>query len=102
MRTPWSLGRVQIAGILKTRRREGNPRAILAHKTFSYRVLKYIGAYAAAMNGADPIVHRGIGENDAHVRELIGTRLGYLGVTFDKEKNKPYAEKTILYQQLGH
>ncbi|NLA15893.1 MAG: acetate kinase [Bacteroidales bacterium] len=68
--------------------REGNPRAILAHKTFSYRVLKYIGAYAAAMNGADLIVFTGgIGENDAHVRELIGTRLGYLGVSFDKEKN---------------
>jgi acetate kinase len=78
--------------------REGNPRAILAHKTFSYRVLKYIGAYAAAMNGADLIVFTGgIGENDAHVRELIGTRLGYLGVTFDKEKNKTVrGEDTIL------
>jgi acetate kinase len=66
--------------------------------TFSYRVLKYIGAYAAAMNGADLIVFTGgIGENDAHVRELIGTRLGYLGVTFDKEKNKTVrGEDTIL------
>ncbi|MFY9364361.1 MAG: acetate kinase, partial [Bacteroidales bacterium] len=36
--------------------KEGNPRAILAHKAYAYRVLKYIGAYAAAMDGVDLIV----------------------------------------------
>ena len=55
---------------------------------FSYRVAKYIGAYAAAMNGVDDIVFTaGIGENDDYVREQVCSYLGYLGVDFDKEKN---------------
>lgn len=78
----------------RKRRKEGNPRAILAHKAYAYRVLKYIGAYAAAMDGVDLIVFTGgIGENDAHIRELIGTRLTYLGVAFDKEKTTTCTEK---------
>lgn len=78
--------------------KEGNPRAILAHKAYAYRVLKYIGAYAAAMDGVDLIVFTGgIGENDAHIRELIGTRLTYLGVAFDKEKNNNvHGENTVI------
>lgn len=77
---------------------EGDPRAILAHKAFSYRVLKYIGAYTAAMDGVDMIVFTGgIGENDAHIRERIGTKLTYLGVAFDKEKNNNVrGEDTII------
>ncbi|MFA5444832.1 MAG: acetate kinase [Bacteroidales bacterium] len=68
---------------------EGDKRATLAQHVFAYRVLKYIGAYTAAMNGADLIVFTGgIGENDYMVREIIGTRLGFLGVTFDSAKNK--------------
>lgn len=68
---------------------DGNRRAQLAQNSFSYRVLKYIGSYAAAMNGVDLVVFTGgIGENDTVIREYIGTRLEYLGVHFDKEKNR--------------
>ncbi|MCH5279806.1 MAG: acetate kinase, partial [Christensenellaceae bacterium] len=51
---------------------EGNERAELALKTFAYKVKKYIGAYAAALNGVDAIVFTaGVGENDKGMRERI-------------------------------
>lgn len=77
---------------------QGDKRAILAQHAFAYRVLKYIGAYTAAMNGADLIVFTGgIGENDTVIRQIIGTRLGFLGVSFDQEKNKTvHGENAIL------
>ncbi len=66
----------------------GNRRAQLALKSFRYRVLKYIGAYAAAMNGVDVLVFTaGLGENSAITRETICDGLGFLGVQIDKEKN---------------
>ncbi|MDR2652080.1 MAG: acetate kinase [Prevotellaceae bacterium] len=66
----------------------GNEHAKLALDMFTYRVLKYIGAYAAAMNGVDIIVFTGgIGENDFNVRESISKRLEYLGADFDSKKN---------------
>ncbi|MDR1551908.1 MAG: acetate kinase [Prevotellaceae bacterium] len=66
----------------------GNAHAKLALDMFMYRVLKYIGAYAAAMNGVDIIVFTGgIGENDFNVRESISKRLEYLGADFDSGKN---------------
>ena len=68
---------------------EGNERAIAAVEVFSYRVAKYIGSYAAAMNGVDDIVFTaGIGENDDYVREEVCKYLGYLGVDFDSEVNR--------------
>lgn len=68
---------------------QGDKRAQLAQNAFSYRVLKYIGSYAAVLGGVDLIVFTGgIGENDAVIRSYIGTRLGYLGATFDEAKNK--------------
>ena len=67
---------------------EGNERAALALKAFTYRVIKYIGAYAAAMNGVDAITFTGgIGENDTTVRAHVMENLAYLGVKFDAEKN---------------
>ena len=61
----------------------------IAMDVFSYRVAKYIGSYAAAMNGVDDIVFTaGIGENDDYVREEVCKYLGYLGVDFDSEVNK--------------
>ncbi|MDR0754212.1 MAG: acetate kinase [Prevotellaceae bacterium] len=66
----------------------GNKQAKLALDMFMYRVLKYIGAYAAAMNGVDIIVFTGgIGENDFNVREIISKKLEYLGVDFDSKTN---------------
>jgi len=66
----------------------GNERCIIAFKTYCYRIKKYIGAYAAAMNGVDLIVMTGgVGENDIHVRSEILGNLQYLGVDFDPEVN---------------
>lgn len=68
---------------------EGNDRARLAIDMFSYRVKKYIGAYAAALNGLDCIVFTGgIGEHTEIVREKVMKDMEYLGVDFDFEKNK--------------
>ena len=76
---------------------EGNKRADLARRMFIYRVKKYIGAYAAAMNGVDVIVFTGgIGENDAYVRGEIIKGLTYLGVDFDEAKNKVRGEEALL------
>ena len=67
----------------------GDKKAKIAMDVFSYRVAKYIGSYAVAMNGVDDIVFTaGIGENDDYVREEVCKYLGYLGVDFDSEVNK--------------
>ena len=66
----------------------GNKRADLARRIFIYRVKKYIGAYAAAMNGVDVIVFTGgIGENDHYIRQEVMKGLTYLGIDFDEDKN---------------
>ena len=63
-------------------------RARLAVELFSYRVKKYLGAYLAAMNGADAIVFAGgIGENSPEVRAQICHGLDWLGITMDDAKN---------------
>ena len=55
---------------------------------FIYRVKKYVGAYAAAMGGADIILFTGgIGENDFHVRARVCEGLEYMGVSLDKKIN---------------
>ena len=67
---------------------EGNERAQLAFDMFNYRVKKYIGSYAAVMNGVDCIVFTGgIGENSPRVRRDIMKDMEYLGVDFDFDKN---------------
>lgn len=66
----------------------GNRKAKIALDIFSYRVAKYIGGYAAAMNGVDSIVFTaGIGENAITIRKEICSYLTYLGVVFDQEAN---------------
>lgn len=75
----------------------GNETAMTALETYAYRVGKYIGAYAAAMNGVDVIVFTaGAGENNAKVRELIGQYIGFLGTNIDPGKNKVRGEEVIL------
>ena len=67
----------------------GNDHAQTTLEAYAYRVGKYIGAYAAAMNGVDAIVFTaGIGENNAQVRALISQYIGFLGCEIDLEKNK--------------
>ena len=76
---------------------KGNEAAKTALETYAYRVAKYIGAYAAAMNGVDVIAFTaGVGENNAEVRAKIGAYLGYLGTNIDPEKNKLRGEEVIL------
>ncbi len=77
---------------------EGNARANAALEAFRYRVAKYIGAYAAAMNGVDAIAFTaGVGENDIEVRKLVCDEyLGYLGVKIDDELNNVKGEKRVI------
>ncbi|WP_342757559.1 acetate kinase [Kineothrix sedimenti] len=75
----------------------GNESAQTALETYAYRVGKYIGAYAAAMNGVDVIAFTaGAGENNAQVRKLIGQYIGFLGTNIDEEKNKLRGKEVIL------
>lgn len=68
---------------------EGNERAKLALDMYSYRIKKYVGAYAAAMGGCDIIVFTaGVGENQASMREDVCKNMEYMGVKLNVEKNK--------------
>jgi acetate kinase len=74
-----------------------NERAKLVLDMLNYRVLKYIGAYTAAMGGVDMIVFTGgIGENDPHIREMVGSHLGYMGMNFDYQANKGVRGKDVI------
>lgn len=75
----------------------GNKRAQLALDVFDYRVIKYIGAYVAAMNGVDAIAFTGgIGENAIPVRETVVKSLGYLGIKLDEEANQTRGENKVI------
>lgn len=78
--------------------KEGNPRAKNAMETFAYRVAKYIGAYAAAMNGVDVICFTaGVGENSDFVRRMICQEyLGYLGIALDEAANQKRGEDIAI------
>lgn len=76
---------------------KGDKKAILALEMFRYGVLKYIGAYSAAMNGVDLIIFTGgIGENDSVSREWISKRLSYLGVKFNSAINDGLRGKDMI------
>ena len=81
---------------------EGNGRALLTQKIFRYDVLKYIGAYAAAMNGVDLIIFTGgMGENDYISRAEICKKLTYLGVDFDEAVNDKLRGKNTILTKPG-
>ena len=68
--------------------KDGNKMAQLALTMYNYRIKKYIGSYAAVLNGVDVIVFTaGVGENQASMREGATDGLDYLGVKLDKELN---------------
>ena len=76
---------------------EGNERAKTALDAFVYRVAKYIGAYAAALNGVDAIAFTaGVGENDMKARKDICSYLGYLGVEIDDEANNCRGKRQMI------
>ncbi len=75
----------------------GNERAKLALDVYVYKVKKYIGAYAAAMNGVDAVIFTaGIGENSATIRKAICNDMCFLGIELDEEKNKVRGIETDL------
>ena len=68
--------------------RENDPDCIRAFESYCYRIKKYIGSYAAAMDGVDLIIFGGgIGENSPMVRETILSDLSFLGISLEKEVN---------------
>lgn len=76
---------------------KGDPAAKRANDAFVYRVVKYIGAYAAAMNGIDAIAFTaGLGENNAKIRKEICEYLGYLGLKVDDEKNNVRGKEVVF------
>ena len=67
---------------------EGNERAILIAQILQYEIQKYIGSYAAAMNGLDAIIFTGgIGENDPALRAGVGANMSYFGIEINQEVN---------------
>lgn len=79
---------------LESGAQDGNVPAAIALKVFSYRVAKYVGAYAAAMNGVDIIAFTaGVGENSSLVREMVMDYLTYLGIEKNTETNKVRGEE---------
>jgi len=75
----------------------GDDRARLAFDMYEYRVRKYVGAYAAAMNGVDAIAFTaGIGEHSPRLREQLCRHLGYLGVRIDTARNAAAAGETDI------
>lgn len=67
----------------------GNYDAELAIDMYAYRIRKYIGSYAAVLNGLDAVVFTaGVGENDALMREKICRNMEYFGIHLDAESNR--------------
>ena len=76
---------------------EGNELAHLALQMYAYRIKKYIGAYAAAMNGVDIIVWTaGVGENQTGLRWDVCEDMEFFGIKLDKERNKARGVEQIL------
>ncbi len=67
----------------------GDQKAELASEMYAYRIKKYIGAYAAVLNGLDAIVFTaGVGENDKSTRKRICANMEYLGIHFNEAANE--------------
>ena len=76
---------------------EGDQKAKLTLKKLTYEITKFIGAYAAAMNGVDLIVFTGgIGENNSRLRRRVCENLTYLGVKFDYDANVAHGVDTMI------
>ena len=75
----------------------GNDRAEKALKAYNYRVVKYIGAYTAAMDGVDVIAFTaGLGENGKSMRKAVCEHLSYLGIKIDDEANSVRGKDIVI------
>ena len=76
---------------------EGNQRAHQVINMYNYRIKKYVGAYAAVLNGVDILVFTGgVGENQWSARAAICKDMEYMGLLFDEEKNKNERGREII------
>jgi acetate kinase len=72
---------------------EGDEHAKMAYDLYAYRIKKYIGSYAAVLNGLDAIVFTaGVGENDSNIRQLVCADMDFLGIKADEKKNSVRAK----------
>jgi acetate kinase len=68
---------------------EGNKRCELVNEMLTYEIKKYIGSFAAAMNGLDAVLFTGgIGENESLVRSMACSDMEFFGIKLDEELNK--------------
>ena len=75
-----------------------NKRAVLAMKTYNYRIKKYVGSYAAVLGGADILVFTGgVGENQAITRSEVCQDMAFMGIELDEELNATArAEEVVI------
>ena len=77
--------------------KKGNEDCALARDKFCYEVAKYVGAYAAALNGIDVLTFTaGVGENDINVRAAVCEYLGFMGVKIDPELNANRGKEMVI------
>ena len=82
---------------LDERANNGDPKAKLALKKFTYDIIKNVGSYVAAMNGVDLIVFTGgIGEHNSRLRRRVLENFSYLGLKVDYEANVAFGEDAII------
>jgi acetate kinase len=82
---------------IETAIKEGNEKASLALQMYNYRIKKYIGAYAAALEGVDIIVFTGgVGENQIGTRKVTCEGLEFMGIEIDDEANKTRGEEAVI------
>ena len=75
----------------------GEEKAQVALDAYAQRVKKYIGSYAAEMNGVDAVVFTaGVGENGIDMREAIASNMEFLGMELDKEANKVRGKERVI------
>ena len=77
--------------------KNGNEDCALARDKFAYEVAKYVGAYAAALNGIDVLTFTaGVGENDCNIRAAVCEYLGFMGVKIDPELNGKRGKEMMI------
>lgn len=82
---------------LEKRCLQGDSKAITAVDMYVYNIIKYIGAYAAVLDGIDALIFTaGIGENSSFIRKKICDRLGYLGIKLDENANHRRGERAVV------
>ncbi len=75
---------------------KNEPRAILAHEVYAYRIKKYIGSYMAVLNGCDVLIFTGgVGEKMPILRALVLEHMEYLGIELNLENNAIFNDEIV-------